>query len=152
MEGSHRMSTFMANKATSSASGTSWTPPVSLLARPPSGLPICCAARPRLPTPPTPTAVTTSSSSTPVRRSHWQEARAEDLSDSLRLDRRSEGDQVPHPDAGEARAGHEGGCARHDAPQYHYQGFSDPPEDLSGRGSRACRPETRSLGRGISRR
>ena len=43
---------------------------------------------------------------------------AEDLSDSLRLDRRSEGDQVPHPDAGEARDRHARGRPRHDAPEH----------------------------------
>ena len=33
----------------------------------------------------------------------------------LRLGRRPEGDPLPHPDAGEARAGHAGGCPRYDA-------------------------------------
>ena len=59
-----------------------------------------------------------------------QEARAEDLPDSLRLDRRSEGDQVPHPDAGEARDGYACGCPRHDAPEHRLQGFSEAPAHL----------------------
>ena len=33
-----------------------------------------------------------------------------------------EGDQVPHPDAGQARAGYARGRPRHDAPQHRHQG------------------------------
>ena len=47
-----------------------------------------------------------------------------------RLDRRSEGDQVPHPDAGEARDCYACGCPRHDAPEHRLQGFSEAPAHL----------------------
>ena len=52
------------------------------------------------------------------------------LSYSLRLGRRSEGDQVPHPHAGEARACNARGCARHDAPQHRDQGLPEAPARL----------------------
>ena len=34
-------------------------------------------------------------------------------------------DQVPHPDAGQARAGHARGRPRHDAPHHRHQGLSE---------------------------
>ena len=49
----------------------------------------------------------------------------------LRLSRRPQGDQVPHPDAGEARAGHEGGHPRHDAPNVVTKDLPDPASHLS---------------------
>ena len=41
------------------------------------------------------------------------------------------GDQVPHPDAGEARAGHARGRPRHDAPQHRHQGLPEASAHLS---------------------
>ena len=46
------------------------------------------------------------------------------------LGRRSEGDQVSHPHAGEARACDARGCARHDAPQHRDQGLLEAPAHL----------------------
>ena len=74
------------------------------------------------------------------------------LSYPLRLGRRSEGDQVPHPDAGEARAGHARGRPRHDAPEHRDQGFPEAPAHLRWRHPRAAGPEARSSGRRIKRR
>ena len=48
----------------------------------------------------------------------------------LRLGGRPEGDQVPPADAGEARAGHACGRARHDAPQHRHQGLPEAPAHL----------------------
>ncbi len=66
-------------------------------------------------------------------RPHRQQAGAEVLSHPLRLGGRPEGDQVPHPHAGEARAGHACGRARHDAPQHRHQGLSEASSHLSRR-------------------
>ena len=48
----------------------------------------------------------------------------------IRLGRRSEGDQVSHPHAGEARACDARGRARHDAPQHRDQGLPEAPAHL----------------------
>ena len=69
----------------------------------------------------------------------------------LRLGGRPERDQVPHPDAHQARAGHEGGRARHDAPQHRHQGFPHPSEGLPRRRAQARRSEARDLDCGIRR-
>ena len=51
----------------------------------------------------------------------------------------------------QARAGHAGGRARHDAPQHRHQGLPDPAEGLPRRRAQARRSEARGLDRGIRR-
>ena len=64
----------------------------------------------------------------------------------------TEGSQVPHSDAGAARAGHEAGCQGHAAQEHHRQERPHPSACLSRRRARARRPEARDLGRRVSRR